>query len=93
MRTTLLFMLVGALLGVVVASLIVPPMLAWYNEPGAISPDKKVETLCNIPDLIRYTSRRLLLGQLIGAAVGAVIFLFPGIMLSRRGPQSESQTP
>jgi hypothetical protein len=84
MRTVLVFMLVGALLGVVVASLVVPPVLAWYNEPGAISPGQKVETLCNLPDLIRYTSRRLLLGQLIGAAVGALVFLFPGLMVSRR---------
>jgi hypothetical protein len=77
-------MMVGAILGAVAASFIVPPVLGWYNEPGAISPGKQVETLCNIPELIRYTSSRLLRGQLIGAAVGALVFLFPGILSVRR---------
>ena len=85
MRTVLVFMLVGAIVGAIVASFIVPPVLAWYNAPGAISPGKQVETLCNLPDLIRYTSKRLLLGQAIGAVVGAIVFLFPGLALSRRG--------
>ena len=84
MRTVLVFMLVGAVVGAVVASFIVPPVLAWYNAPGAISPGKQVETLCNLPDLIRYTSKRLLLGQAIGAVVGAIVFLFPGLAVSRR---------
>ena len=84
MRTVFVFMLVGAIVGAVVASFIVPPVLAWYNAPGAISPGKQVETLCNLPDLIRYTSKRLLLGQAIGAVVGAIVFLFPGLAVSRR---------
>jgi uncharacterized membrane protein YeaQ/YmgE (transglycosylase-associated protein family) len=84
-RTVTVFMLVGALVGAIVASFVVPPILAWYNAPGAISPGKQVETLCNLPDLIRYTSKRLLLGQAIGAVVGAIVFLFPGLALARRG--------
>ena len=83
-KRVLVFMMVGAMLGAVAASFIVPPVLGWYNEPGAISPGKQVETLCNIPELIRYTSSRLLRGQLIGAAVGALVFLFPGILSARR---------
>jgi len=35
--------------------------------------------------VIRYTSRWLLIGQAIGAVVGAIVFLFPGLALSRRG--------
>ena len=77
-------MLIGALFGALVASFVVPPWLAWYNEPGAIAPGKQVETLCNLPELIRYTSSRLLRGQLIGAAIGALVFLFPGILVVRR---------
>ena len=83
-RTVLVFMMIGAILGIVVASLVVPPVLAWYNAPGAIKPGGSVETLCNLPDLIRYTSRRLILGQLIGAAIGALAFLFPGVVWARR---------
>lgn len=84
MKTVLVFMLVGALVGVVVASFVVPPMLAWYNAPGAIQPGQKVETLCNLPDLIRYATKRLLLGQLIGAVAGAIVFIFPGLAVRRR---------
>src|SRR5215467_11865044 len=77
-------MMMGAIVGTVAASFIVPPILGWYNEPGSISPGKQVETLCNLPELIRYTSSRLMRGQLIGAGVGAFLFMFPGISLARR---------
>ena len=87
MKTVLVWMMMGAIVGAVVASFVVPPMLSWYNEPGSISPGKQVETLCNLPELIRYTSSRLIRGQLIGAAIGGVLFLLLGIMVARRqGP-------
>ena len=91
-RRVLVFMMVGAIVGAVAASFIVPPVLGWYNEPGAISPGKQVETLCNVPELIRYTSSRLLRGQLIGAAIGALVFLFPGILSPRRQPRGVPAT-
>ena len=84
MKTVLVFMMIGAIVGAVVASFVVPPLLSWYNEPGAITTGKQVETLCNLPELIRYTSTRLLRGQLIGAGIGALLFLFPGIFLVPR---------
>jgi len=84
MKTILLWVMAGAILGAVVASFVVPPMLSWYNEPGSISPGNQVQTLCNLPELIRYTSARLIRGQLIGAGVGAVLFLLLGVMLGRR---------
>ena len=31
--------------------------------------------ICNIPTLIHYTTQRLLLGQAIGAVLGALLFL------------------
>ena len=82
--TILLYMLVGALVGAVIASFVVPPVLTWYNEPGAINAGKQVETLCNIPELIHYTASRLLRGQLIGAFIGAVVGLVAALMRSRR---------
>ena len=81
--TILLYMLIGALVGVVGASLVVPPFLSWYNEPGAINAGKQVETLCNIPELIHYTASRLLRGQLIGAVIGALLGLIPALIRSR----------
>ena len=34
MKTVLIFVLAGALMGVIVASLVVPPALSWYTAPG-----------------------------------------------------------
>jgi hypothetical protein len=84
-KSILIFMMMGAIVGAVVASFVVPPMLGWYNAPGAIKPGGPVESICNLPEVIRYTSNRLLLGQLIGALIGAVAFLFPGMAWARRG--------
>ena len=83
-KTVLVYMMIGALAGTVAASFIVPPVLTWYNKPGNIAPGRPVETLCNLPELIQYTSARLLRGQLIGAGIGALLFLFPGVMSVRR---------
>ena len=78
-------MLVGAVLGTVVASLVVPSWLGWYNATGAIAGAKSVETLCNVPELIRYATKALLKGQVAGAAIGAVLGgLFGGLVASRR---------
>lgn len=93
LKTVLVFMMMGVLLGVVVASLIVPPILSWYNEPGAIAPGRQVETLCNLPELIHYTSERLIRGQLIGALVGALLFLVPGVMTVRRRSAAVAPAP
>jgi hypothetical protein len=84
-RTVGVFVAIGALLGVVVASVAVPPWLIWYNKPGAISPGKQIETVCNLPDVIHYATNRLIRGQLIGAVVGATIFFVLGLLAGRRG--------
>ncbi len=84
MKTVFVFVMVGAIVGAVAASFVVPPLLSWYNEPGAIAPGRQIETICNLPEMIRYTSTRILQGQLIGAALGALLFLYPGIAAARR---------
>jgi hypothetical protein len=83
-KTIALLAVLGAVIGAVVASFVVPPALVWYNEPGAISPGKQVETVCNIPDVIRYATGRLLRGQLIGAGIGAPLFALVGFVLTRK---------
>ena len=92
-KTVAVYMLIGALVGGVVASFVVPLVLAWYNKTGDITPGKQIETLCNLPELIRYTSTRLLRGQLIGAAIGALLFLFPGLVAARRGREIAAPSP
>jgi uncharacterized membrane protein YeaQ/YmgE (transglycosylase-associated protein family) len=87
------YMLVGAFVGGVIASFVVPPVLAWYNETGKISSASQVQTLCNLPELIRYTSSRLLRGQLIGAVIGALVLLYPGILAARREDDVSPTSP
>ena len=92
-KTVAVYMMIGAFLGIAMASFIVPPALAWYNKAGDIAPGKPVETLCNLPEIIRYTSSRVLRGQLIGAAVGALLFLFPGVIAARRRHEAGGSSP
>ena len=60
--------ILGAIVGMVVASFVVPPLLVWYNEPGAITPGRQTQMICNIPTLIHYTTQRLLLGHIQSGA-------------------------
>ena len=78
-------MLVGALAGVVIASVAVPPALAWYTAPGGLSGGASIPAVVQIPEVIRYATTRLILGQLIGAGIGAALGLVFGIMFGRRG--------
>ena len=89
MKTVAIFVLLGALLGAAAASLIVPSTLAWYNEAGFLSQpgQGQVQALVNIPQVVRYTTSRLLKGQLVGAAIGAAVFLVFGILAARRRPR------
>jgi hypothetical protein len=91
-RTVALFVVVGFLVGVVVASIVVPPVLTWYNEPGRISPDKQLQTVCNLPDVIRYATGHLIRGQLVGGIVGAILFFAIGVAIERRRRSTTSAT-
>jgi hypothetical protein len=80
MKNTLLLMLFGALLGAVVASFIVPPMLSWYTEPGGLPSGADVQAVVKIPEVVRYVTSRLLWGQGIGAGIGALLGLTLSVM-------------
>jgi hypothetical protein len=84
-KTVLIFVLLGAILGAVAASLVVPPALGWYNEAGFLAQDGKVQALVNLPQVIKYTTDRLLKAQAIGAGLGAVTFLILGSYSASRG--------
>jgi len=71
-KNVLLFVMGGALLGIFVASLVVPPALAWYTAPGGLPQGAQIQALVQIPEVIRYSTGRLIRGQLIGAAIGAI---------------------
>ncbi len=84
MKTVLILVLTGTLAGVVVASLAVPPALSWYSAPGGLPEGAKIQAVVEIPEIIRYSTGKLLHGQAIGGAVGAVIGLGAGIYLGRK---------
>jgi len=73
MKTALLLMLAGALVGIAVASFIVPPLLSWYTSPGGLPKGAEVQAVVQIPEVVRYVSSRLLLGQAIGGGIGAAL--------------------
>jgi hypothetical protein len=83
-KTLLNFVLGGALLGVVIASVVVPPALSWYTTPGGLPEGAQIQALVEIPEVIRYSTGRLLRWQAIGGGIGAVAGLGASIFLARR---------
>ena len=84
MKTMLILVLTGALVGIVVASVAVPPALAWYTAPGGLPQGTQIQALVQIPEVIRYATGRLMHYQLIGAAIGAALGLATGLVLNFR---------
>lgn len=84
-RTVLIFVLLGAILGAVAASFVAPPLLGWYNEAGFLSQNGQLQALVNLPQVIKYTTERLLKAQAVGAGLGAFTFLVLGLYASSRG--------
>jgi hypothetical protein len=90
-KNIVIWMLAGALLGVVAASYIVPPALSWYSEPGGLPEGATIQALVKIPEVIRYSTDKLIRGQVIGAGIGAGLGLVLGVFLRPRAkrPQQE----
>ena len=84
MKNALLLMLSGALLGAIVASFIVPPMLSWYTSPGGLPQGAAIPALVQIPEVIRYATTRLMWGQTIGALIGAALGLALSVATRRK---------
>jgi outer membrane receptor protein involved in Fe transport len=93
MKTTVIFVLLGALAGIAVASLVVPPALSWYSTPGGLPEGAQIQALVEIPEVIRYSTAKLIRGQLIGAGIGSVIGLAAGIMVGRSGRRGPAALP
>jgi hypothetical protein len=91
MKTALILMLSGALIGAAVASFIVPPMLSWYTSPGGLPQGASIQAVVQIPEVIRYATSRLLTGQAIGGGIGAIVGLVLSIAFRRKpAPQLSS---
>ena len=92
-KTTLILALVGAIIGAVIASYVVPPALAWYTAPGGLPEGAQIQAVVQIPEVIRYATGKLIRGQLIGAAIGATIGLVLGVVLGFRGRSRRAGPP
>jgi hypothetical protein len=83
-KTVLISVLAGALVGVAVASFIVPPALSWYSAPGGLPAGTQIQALVQIPEVIRYATGKLIFGQMVGAGIGAALGLILGIIAVNR---------
>src|SRR5436309_6636343 len=93
MKTTIILGLAGALVGILIASWVVPPALAWYTSPGGLPRGAEVQAVVQISEVIRYSTSRLLRGQLIGAGVGAAIGLALGVFFDIRSRRAGVSAP
>ena len=93
MKTALIFILTGALVGVAAASFFVPPMLSWYTSPGGLPKGSQVQAVVQIPEVIRYATSRLLWGQAIAAGIGGAFGLLISLSLRRRTAPAPTPSP
>jgi hypothetical protein len=92
-KTVLIFVLAGALVGGLLASLIVPPALSWYITPGGLPEGAQIQALVQIPETIRYATGKLMQAQAIGVGIGAVAGLIAGVLFVRRKHGSSQPLP
>ena len=85
MKTTIILLLMGAIIGAVVASFVVPPALSWYATPGGLPGGAQVQAVVQINEVIRFATSKLIRGQVLGGTIGAAAGLVLGILLSVRG--------
>jgi hypothetical protein len=76
-KRLLVYLLVGAVAGLLIGSLVGPPLVNWYSEPGAGG------ALCNCAELAKSVTSALLKIQFISSAVGAGVFLILGAIIER----------
>lgn len=90
MKNHVIFLLIGAILGAAVASIVVPPGLSWYATPGGLPKGAQVQVVVQMPEVIHYATSKLIIGQSIGAGLGAVVALGFSLFLGsrRRKPQA-----
>ena len=93
MKTTVILVLAGCLIGAGLASWIVPPALAWYTTPGGLPQGAEVQAVVQISEVIRYSTSRLIRGQLIGAAVGGAAGLALGVFLQMKARRPAASVP
>jgi hypothetical protein len=84
MKTHLIFLLLGAIFGAALASVVVPPTLSWYASPGGMPKGAQVQVVVQMPEVIKYATSKLIAGQAIGAGIGAVLGLIFSIFIASK---------
>ncbi len=92
-KTVIIFVLLGAILGAVAASIVAPPALGWYNEAGFLSQNGQPQVMVNLPQVIKYTSERILKAQAVGGGLGAFTFLVLGLVSAGRRRRAPATPP
>jgi hypothetical protein len=72
--------------------LVVPPALSWYTAPGGLPKGAQIQALVQIPEIIRYSTGRLITGQLVGALIGAAAGFGVGFFATARSRQGVHRT-
>jgi hypothetical protein len=85
MKTTVILMLLGAIVGAAIASIVVPPALSWYASPGGIPGGAQIQAVVQVPQVIHFAVSSLIRWQLIGGGIGAAAGLVLGLVLNSRG--------
>jgi hypothetical protein len=80
LKTLLLQICLGVVIGTAVVDLVSPAILIWYHIPGG------GQALCNCADLVRSTAHDLVYAHLVASGIGAVLCLILGLLLRRRPP-------
>jgi glycerol uptake facilitator-like aquaporin len=70
--------LAGAIVGAILASIVSPRMIAWYNTPGSAT-----AAMCQCAQLASEVTSRLLWSQFIGAVCGALLFVVVAVLVIR----------
>lgn len=87
-RRLLTLIAIGALLGAIVASLVAPRFLTWYNTPA------QGQALCDCASVTQAVAGQLIRAQLSGALVGALLVSVIGtIWRSKRNAKVTPNTP
>ena len=77
-KTVVLFLLLGAVLGVVVADFVAPAIIAWDHTP------RSGQALCNCSEIAHSVSMELIKWQAICAAIGGLGLGVLGVLFEVR---------
>ena len=81
--------LAGAIVGAILASIVSPRFITWYNTPGSAQ-----AAMCQCATLASEVTSRLLWSQFIGAICGALLFVAIGVIVIRaRRKQNAAPVP